>query len=164
MLVTIVSTLLGDASDIAKPPPLPSKPPQRSLADAFDQVLEKNPGQVETILSNHTTQAPPVTEKTLDEQAKKLYKKEVQAKLASLRVKPCPETANREKILKKIGTAGVVQFFNAVYKAQQAKDANTEKQKLVSAERKNNKKKDIIPKVEESSQTSNTNFLDLIKR
>src|SRR5690242_11643013 len=86
---------------------------KRSLADAFDQVLEKSQETGGTILSNRIIKEPATTEKALEEQAKKLYRKEVQTKLALLRVKPCPETANQEKLLKKLGTAGVVQFFNA---------------------------------------------------
>jgi ERCC4-related helicase len=148
-----------------------SKAVKRSLANAFDQVLEKNQETSGTILSNRIINEPDVTEKALEEEAKKLYRKEVQAKLASLRVKPGPETANQEKLLKKIGTAGVVQFFNAVYKVQQAKDANTEKQKLLNSENKRNKdakrknKSQKEPSKPEGSENRvQINFLDLIKR
>jgi hypothetical protein len=163
---TVVPALPEIVPQTAKP--LQPKAPKRSLADAFEQVLETNKGQTETILSNRFIQNSSISESILEEQAKKLYKKEVQAKLASLRVRPRPETANQEKMLRKIGTAGVVQFFNAVHKAQQAKDANTEKQKLMSAEKVKNKinKKGIkhLPKDEESIQSGEANFMTLIKR
>lgn len=129
---------------------------KRSLASALSQVLqEKTPDDKPILHSRTHKRFKEEEERQVELKAKRLYKKEQREKLHTLRVKPCGETANAEKALKKMATAGVVQLFNAVYQAQQT----------ITNKKTSKTPQGTSAKKEENAKAapSAVNFMDLIK-
>ena len=130
---------------------------KRTLATALSQVLKEDTADQPILHARTLKRFKEEEERIVEQKAKRLYKQEQRQKLQALRIKPSAETANAEKLLKKLATAGVVQLFNAVYQAQLKK----EQQQQPGGSK---KRKQQAAKAEATSETtSKMDFMDLIK-
>ena len=128
---------------------------KRTLATALSQVLKEDTADQPILHARTLKRFKEEEERIVEQKAKRLYKQEQRQKLQALRIKPSAETANAEKVLKKLATAGVVQLFNAVYQAQLKKEQQQPSSK---------KSKQQAAKAEATSETtSKMDFMDLIK-
>lgn len=163
--------VLSSEGEVATKPTASKKPKQgkkddtKSMASVFRDLL-KQPVKKTTneepdpILSRRTALKKRIDEERLDRRALAILRAERRARLSGIKVVPTAETLNRERGLRKTATRGVVQLFNAVHKHQQARDANTLKQKQRSSKSSEKSGEGEKPAGEKRSEPS---FMDLLK-
>lgn len=129
---------------------------EKSMASVFHDLLkQKSSSQKDPVLARRSRLLSAPDEAALDRKAQAILRRERKSTLAKLRVLPNPATdAARERALRRAATKGAVQLFNAVYKHQQAQEADKTS--------KDSKKPRCAAPI--MSNNSNADFMDLLKK
>ena len=137
----------------------PEKRPQAPLGAVFSKVLSTKTTHTEPILSKRKAIERKLAEEELERRARLMLKKEQREARDSAHVIPSSDTANYEKIQRRIATRGVVQLFNAIHQHQQEK----EKMKSDLLKKRAHETLGYPESKKDLKQLSKSSFLDLLK-